>query len=122
MCPRCNNGQWCSCTSPPGPYPLFTSSGDNIHSPGLTLSTAVLLPLRSLPASVVSATSRTWFEAFWIPLVPFTKHHIWKCSICRESTTREHTPFEIRQARLCGSVITAPAPQIEPALTAQNGR
>ncbi|KAL1406002.1 hypothetical protein Q8F55_007685 [Vanrija albida] len=33
-------------------------------------------------AAVVGATSRTWFELFWIPLIPFTKKRIWICSIC----------------------------------------
>ncbi|ORY29359.1 hypothetical protein BCR39DRAFT_532500 [Naematelia encephala] len=34
-------------------------------------------------ASVVGASSRTWFEFFWIPLIPFPKHRIWKCGICQ---------------------------------------
>ncbi|KAI9638210.1 uncharacterized protein MKK02DRAFT_42598 [Dioszegia hungarica] len=34
-------------------------------------------------ASVVGASSRTRFELFWIPLIPFSKSHIWICSICQ---------------------------------------
>ncbi|KAL7419285.1 hypothetical protein Q5752_006122 [Cryptotrichosporon argae] len=34
-------------------------------------------------AAVVGASSRTWFEFFWIPLIPFKKHRIWICGICR---------------------------------------
>lgn len=39
----------------------------------------------TLAAAVIDCSSRTWFEFFWIPLIPFTKHRIWKCGICRES-------------------------------------
>ncbi|EIW72577.1 hypothetical protein TREMEDRAFT_25132, partial [Tremella mesenterica DSM 1558] len=38
-------------------------------------------------ASVVGASSRTWFEFFWIPLLPFTKSRIWICGICRECSS-----------------------------------
>ncbi|WVQ77000.1 hypothetical protein IAR50_006679 [Cryptococcus sp. DSM 104548] len=34
-------------------------------------------------ASVVGGATRTWFEFFWIPLIPFVKHEVWLCSICR---------------------------------------
>ncbi|CAK9779968.1 hypothetical protein CC85DRAFT_289642 [Cutaneotrichosporon oleaginosum] len=34
-------------------------------------------------AGVVGAESRTWFELFWIPLIPFSKKHIWKCGVCQ---------------------------------------
>ncbi|WVN89124.1 uncharacterized protein L203_104340 [Cryptococcus depauperatus CBS 7841] len=37
---------------------------------------------RCYNAAVVGGSTRTWFEFFWIPLIPFTKHHIWLCSIC----------------------------------------
>ncbi|CDZ97354.1 hypothetical protein [Phaffia rhodozyma] len=33
-------------------------------------------------ASVLKCKSRTWFEAFCIPLFPFTNSHIYRCSIC----------------------------------------
>ncbi|ORX37387.1 hypothetical protein BD324DRAFT_625962 [Kockovaella imperatae] len=33
-------------------------------------------------ASVVGASSRTWFELFWIPLIPFSKSRIWICGTC----------------------------------------
>ncbi|OWT36085.1 hypothetical protein J008_06423 [Cryptococcus neoformans] len=33
--------------------------------------------------AVVGGSTRTWFEFFWIPLIPFVKHHIWLCTICR---------------------------------------
>ncbi|KAL7408922.1 hypothetical protein BDY24DRAFT_245957 [Mrakia frigida] len=33
-------------------------------------------------ASVTKAKSRTWFEAFCIPLFPFTNKKIYRCSIC----------------------------------------
>ncbi|OCF54275.1 hypothetical protein L486_08189 [Kwoniella mangroviensis CBS 10435] len=34
-------------------------------------------------AAVVGGSSRTWFEFFWIPLIPFTKSRIWICTICQ---------------------------------------
>ncbi|BEI84364.1 hypothetical protein CcaverHIS002_0409680 [Cutaneotrichosporon cavernicola] len=44
-------------------------------------------PARMCPhchnAGVVGATSRTWFELFWIPLIPFKKKSIWKCGVCQ---------------------------------------
>ncbi|RSH80575.1 uncharacterized protein EHS24_009157 [Apiotrichum porosum] len=33
--------------------------------------------------AVVGASSRTWFELCWIPLIPFSKKHIWLCTVCR---------------------------------------
>ncbi|WWC86431.1 uncharacterized protein L201_001308 [Kwoniella dendrophila CBS 6074] len=34
-------------------------------------------------AAVVGGSSRTWFEFFWVPLIPFSKSRIWVCSICQ---------------------------------------
>ncbi|WWC58790.1 uncharacterized protein I303_101334 [Kwoniella dejecticola CBS 10117] len=34
-------------------------------------------------AAVVGGNSRTWFEFFWIPLIPFSKSRIWLCTICQ---------------------------------------
>ncbi|WVF70278.1 hypothetical protein IAT40_005067 [Kwoniella sp. CBS 6097] len=31
----------------------------------------------------VGGGSRTWFEFFWIPLIPFSKTRIWVCTICQ---------------------------------------
>ncbi|KZT43974.1 hypothetical protein SISSUDRAFT_1056991 [Sistotremastrum suecicum HHB10207 ss-3] len=33
--------------------------------------------------SVVSAKSRTWFELFWIPLIPLGSSHVWHCNVCQ---------------------------------------
>ncbi|KAJ7236064.1 hypothetical protein B0H12DRAFT_131684 [Mycena haematopus] len=33
-------------------------------------------------ASVHSAKTTTWFELFWVPLIPFSSKHIWLCQIC----------------------------------------
>ncbi|KAJ6547065.1 hypothetical protein B0H19DRAFT_251709 [Mycena capillaripes] len=33
-------------------------------------------------ASVFSAKKTTWFELFFIPLVPFSSKHVWLCQIC----------------------------------------
>ncbi|KAJ7847557.1 hypothetical protein B0H13DRAFT_84168 [Mycena leptocephala] len=35
------------------------------------------------PASVRSAKATTWFELFWVPLIPFSSKHIWLCSTCQ---------------------------------------
>ncbi|KAJ7632194.1 hypothetical protein FB45DRAFT_911776 [Roridomyces roridus] len=33
-------------------------------------------------ASVFSAKKKTWFELFFIPLIPFDSKHVWLCQIC----------------------------------------
>ncbi|KAF7289723.1 hypothetical protein MIND_01345700 [Mycena indigotica] len=33
-------------------------------------------------AAVHAAKSTTWFELFWIPLIPFSSDHIWLCATC----------------------------------------
>ncbi|KIK06612.1 hypothetical protein K443DRAFT_267123 [Laccaria amethystina LaAM-08-1] len=35
--------------------------------------------------SVISAKTTTWFELFFIPLVPFSSKHVWMCTICQWS-------------------------------------
>ncbi|KAJ4488462.1 hypothetical protein J3R30DRAFT_3435953 [Lentinula aciculospora] len=50
--------------------------------PDGTEQTAHLCP-RCNNASVFSAKSRTWFEFFFIPLIPMATKHIWMCGICR---------------------------------------
>nr|XP_019015133.1 uncharacterized protein I206_01221 [Kwoniella pini CBS 10737]OCF53914.1 hypothetical protein I206_01221 [Kwoniella pini CBS 10737] len=46
----------------------------------------MIVPLMSfdIKAGVVGGNSRTWFEFFWVPLIPFKKSRIWICTICRE--------------------------------------
>ncbi|KAJ7731247.1 hypothetical protein B0H16DRAFT_1584011 [Mycena metata] len=34
-------------------------------------------------ASVRSAKATTWFELFWVPLIPFSSKHIWLCGTCQ---------------------------------------
>ncbi|KAF5391803.1 hypothetical protein D9757_001787 [Collybiopsis confluens] len=34
-------------------------------------------------ASVFAAKSKTWFEFFFVPLVPLSSKHIWLCGICQ---------------------------------------
>ncbi|KAF8797879.1 hypothetical protein BYT27DRAFT_7124289 [Phlegmacium glaucopus] len=34
-------------------------------------------------ATVFAAKSTTWFELFWIPLVPISKKHMWVCGTCQ---------------------------------------
>ncbi|KAF8894458.1 hypothetical protein BD779DRAFT_1501130 [Infundibulicybe gibba] len=34
-------------------------------------------------ASVFATKSTTWFELFFIPVVPFSTKHIWFCNICQ---------------------------------------
>ncbi|KAJ7144758.1 hypothetical protein C8R43DRAFT_1013933 [Mycena crocata] len=33
-------------------------------------------------SSVLSAKSTSWFELFWVPLIPYSSKHIWLCQIC----------------------------------------
>ncbi|KAL0580205.1 hypothetical protein V5O48_001798 [Marasmius crinis-equi] len=33
--------------------------------------------------SVFAAKSTTWFELFFVPVIPFDKKHIWLCGICQ---------------------------------------
>ncbi|KIM49277.1 hypothetical protein M413DRAFT_59260, partial [Hebeloma cylindrosporum] len=42
--------------------------------------------------SVLSAKSTTWFELFWIPLLPISRKHIWVCGICQwsQKVTKEY--------------------------------
>ncbi|WRT64342.1 uncharacterized protein IL334_001274 [Kwoniella shivajii] len=34
-------------------------------------------------AAVVGGNSRTWFEFFWVPLIPFKKSRVWICTTCQ---------------------------------------
>ncbi|TFK42736.1 hypothetical protein BDQ12DRAFT_676724 [Crucibulum laeve] len=34
-------------------------------------------------ASVFAAKATMWFELFFIPLIPFSRKHIWICNICQ---------------------------------------
>ncbi|KAF4615532.1 hypothetical protein D9613_002921 [Agrocybe pediades] len=36
-------------------------------------------------AAVVQAKRSTWFELFWIPLIPLSRKHVLLCSICQWS-------------------------------------
>ncbi|KLO14202.1 hypothetical protein SCHPADRAFT_996793 [Schizopora paradoxa] len=38
--------------------------------------------------AVYQAKSRTWFEFCWVPLIPFSSSHIWKCNICNWEVKR----------------------------------
>ncbi|KAH0584048.1 hypothetical protein H2248_009622 [Termitomyces sp. 'cryptogamus'] len=40
--------------------------------------------------SVMAAKSTTWFELFWVPLIPFSRKHMWLCSICHWSLPITH--------------------------------
>ncbi|KAJ8093178.1 hypothetical protein PM082_020663 [Marasmius tenuissimus] len=37
-------------------------------------------------AAVFAAKSTTWFELFFIPVIPFDKKHLWLCGICQWRT------------------------------------
>ncbi|RDB21172.1 hypothetical protein Hypma_011448 [Hypsizygus marmoreus] len=45
-------------------------------------------------ASVFAAKSTTWFELFWVPLVPFSKKQIWFCNICQWQAPNAPGQFE----------------------------
>jgi hypothetical protein len=54
-----------------------------------------VLPLTPA-ATVIGANSRKWFEFYFIPLIPFKKHVIWICTVCRESSGRDLVLLERR--------------------------
>ncbi|KAF9049381.1 hypothetical protein BDZ89DRAFT_1006748, partial [Hymenopellis radicata] len=37
-------------------------------------------------ASVIAAKKKTWFELFFIPVVPLSSKHVWVCTICQWRT------------------------------------
>ncbi|KAJ7273214.1 hypothetical protein C8J57DRAFT_1179002 [Mycena rebaudengoi] len=45
-------------------------------------------------ASVLSAKSTSWFELFWVPLIPFSSEHIWLCQICHWKAPNKPGLFE----------------------------
>ncbi|KAF7347144.1 hypothetical protein MVEN_01468800 [Mycena venus] len=45
-------------------------------------------------ASVHSAKATTWFELFWVPLIPFSSKHIWLCQICHWQAPHVAGQFE----------------------------
>ncbi|KAF8215575.1 hypothetical protein K438DRAFT_1704438 [Mycena galopus ATCC 62051] len=45
-------------------------------------------------ASVHSAKATTWFELFWVPLIPFSFKHIWLCQICHWKAPHADGQFE----------------------------
>ncbi|KNZ75351.1 hypothetical protein J132_03561 [Termitomyces sp. J132] len=48
------------------------------------------LTLVCFAVSVMAAKSTTWFELFWVPLIPFSRKHMWLCSICHWSLPITH--------------------------------
>ncbi|KAF9458654.1 hypothetical protein BDZ94DRAFT_1226006 [Collybia nuda] len=61
--------------------PIFFGCATKLKPEG-EQQTARVCP-RCHNASVIYAKSTTWFELFWVPLVPFSKKHIWICTICQ---------------------------------------
>lgn len=49
--------------------------------------------------NVVAAKSTTWFELFWVPLVPISRKHLWICQICqwREPLTNKWVEAQLRK-------------------------
>ncbi|KAF9532332.1 hypothetical protein CPB83DRAFT_673763 [Crepidotus variabilis] len=39
--------------------------------------------------SVLPAKATTWFELFWVPLIPVSKEHLWICHICQWRQKKE---------------------------------
>lgn len=91
VCPHCHNGEYLLVK---GSVPMPSFHGDwgavlrhGSQHRSILVGTQVRCMFWALTyaAAVVGATSRTWFELFWIPLIPFKKHIIWKCGVCRKS-------------------------------------
>ncbi|KAK0197560.1 hypothetical protein F5146DRAFT_995207 [Armillaria mellea] len=47
-------------------------------------------------ASVIAARQKTWFEFFFIPVVPLSSKHIWLCTICQWRSP--HGPGQVEPA------------------------
>ncbi|KAF7293811.1 hypothetical protein HMN09_01176900 [Mycena chlorophos] len=45
-------------------------------------------------ASVRPVKSTTWFELFWLPLIPFSSKHIWLCGTCNWRAQHANGQYE----------------------------
>ncbi|THV07905.1 hypothetical protein K435DRAFT_709039 [Dendrothele bispora CBS 962.96] len=61
--------------------PIFFGCQDTVKPDG-NEQVARICP-RCNNGSVFAAKKKTWFEFFFIPLIPFNTKHIWMCSICQ---------------------------------------
>ncbi|KAH8829526.1 hypothetical protein DL96DRAFT_1059623 [Flagelloscypha sp. PMI_526] len=68
----------------------------------------------SQKVSVIAAKKTTWFELFWIPIVPFSFKHIWVCPVCNWSHPKKDgcVTFFLPPIRI---MIMEPCRQWEPA-------
>ncbi|KAF5373057.1 hypothetical protein D9758_001669 [Tetrapyrgos nigripes] len=64
--------------------PIFFGCQDTIKPDG-SEQVARICP-RCNNASIFAAQKKTWFELFFIPLIPFNSKHIWLCGICQFAT------------------------------------
>ncbi|KAJ7360803.1 hypothetical protein DFH08DRAFT_842292 [Mycena albidolilacea] len=71
--------------------PIFFGCQDKLKAEGD--STARVCP-KCNNASVHSAKATTWFELFWVPLIPFSTKHIWLCQICQWMAPHVDGQFE----------------------------
>lgn len=74
-------------SSPMGSNNLRVSARDAtmVHY-GFYMHDIIIMTLGLLAVSVMAAKSTTWFELFWVPLIPFSRKHMWLCSICHWSS------------------------------------
>jgi ribosomal protein L37AE/L43A len=82
-------------------------------------------PSRSCPrchnASVIAAKKTTWFEFFFVPVIPFSSKHIWICGICQWKSPQGAGQFEpaIAGAHPPGGYQQPNAPGYQPVYLAQ---
>ncbi|KAJ7135326.1 hypothetical protein C8R46DRAFT_1015043 [Mycena filopes] len=56
-------------------------------------STTRVCPNCHNPA-VMSAQATTWFELFWLPLIPMVRKNVWLCDTCHWKSPRAQGQFE----------------------------
>lgn len=68
---------------------------------------------QSVLATVLAAKSTTWFQLFWIPLVPISKKHVWICGTCqwRETLTNKWVEAQLYEANKSINLLSSNAPQ-----------
>ncbi|KAK7063538.1 hypothetical protein R3P38DRAFT_2818968 [Favolaschia claudopus] len=71
--------------------PIFFGCQDKVKPEGD--STPRVCP-KCHNVSVHAAKKTSWFELFWVPLIPFSSDHIWLCQICHWAAPNQAGQFE----------------------------
>ncbi|KAJ6457236.1 hypothetical protein C8R45DRAFT_564584 [Mycena sanguinolenta] len=82
--------------------PIIFGCGERLKAEGD--STTRVCP-KCHNAAVRAARATTWFELFWVPLIPFSRKHVWLCQICHWRGAQGGGQFE---PALAGSAPAGP--------------